>query len=59
MKIKRELCGICAACASVCPRNAVCIEEHEAVVDVQTCNNCGVCFKVCPIGAIIIEEKTS
>ncbi len=57
MRIDKELCGICMACASVCPRNAVSITEHEAIVDNQICNNCGVCFKVCPVGAIIVEEN--
>ncbi|MGQ9721989.1 MAG: 4Fe-4S binding protein [Candidatus Jordarchaeum sp.] len=46
-------------CACVCPRNAVSITEHEALVDNNICNNCGICFKVCPVGAIIIEEKAS
>ncbi|MEM3587044.1 MAG: 4Fe-4S binding protein [Candidatus Jordarchaeaceae archaeon] len=59
MKIDRELCGLCMGCASVCPRNALSVTEHEVKVNNQACNNCGVCVKVCPIGAIIVEENMS
>ncbi|MEX2707104.1 MAG: 4Fe-4S binding protein [Candidatus Freyarchaeota archaeon] len=59
MRIDKELCGICMACASVCPRNAVIITEHEAIVNNQLCNDCGVCIKVCPVGAITIDESAA
>ncbi|MEM2144189.1 MAG: 4Fe-4S binding protein [Candidatus Jordarchaeaceae archaeon] len=55
MKIDKELCGLCVGCASVCPRNAISVIEHEAIVNNQICNDCGVCSKVCPVGAITIE----
>ncbi len=59
MKINKELCGICMACATVCPRSAINITEHEAVVDNQICNDCGICLKVCPVGAVSIENGST
>lgn len=50
---KIDCCG-CSACGSVCPRNAITMQEDEQGfaypnVDANICIECGLCEKVCPI----------
>lgn len=50
---QNALCTACGACAAVCGKHAVTIEENAAgylaaKVDGQKCVNCGLCRKVCP-----------
>lgn len=50
---QNALCTACGACAAVCGKNAVTIEENvagylEARIDSKKCVNCGLCCKVCP-----------
>lgn len=50
---KSECCG-CTACKSVCPKNAIEMQEDEEgflypVINKEKCVNCGLCKKVCPI----------
>ncbi|MGN1094933.1 MAG: RnfABCDGE type electron transport complex subunit B [Eubacteriales bacterium] len=35
-------------CASVCPENAICIEDGVARVNSSRCIGCGLCVKTCP-----------
>ena len=35
-------------CASVCPQDAICIENGIAHVDTRKCVGCGLCAKACP-----------
>ena len=49
---KKECCG-CTACASVCPKQCITMEQDEEgfylpVVDKEKCIDCGLCDKVCP-----------
>lgn len=47
-----DLCNGCAACASICAKNAIqlvdSIEYFNAVIDDSRCVNCGACSNVCP-----------
>lgn len=44
-------------CQEVCPRNAIQIIEHKAVVDKTKCIECGKCTQACPYGAIIHQKR--
>lgn len=52
-----ELCGVCQACATVCPVNAIEVTENYIVVIPEKCTGCGVCVKVCPVGAISLINR--
>lgn len=50
---KQDCCG-CHACASVCARHSINMQEDNEgflypVVDASTCIDCGLCEKVCPV----------
>ena len=52
-----ELCGVCQACATVCPVNAIEVTENYIVIISEKCTGCGVCVKVCPVGAISLTNR--
>lgn len=39
-------------CVSVCPQDAICIENGIAHIDARLCIGCGLCAKACPRGII-------
>ena len=46
-------------CASVCPRNAISINDHGvAEIDPQKCIGCGLCEKTCPNNIIHLVKDT-
>lgn len=52
MNLKKDLCSGCEACYSICPRNAITMEENSEgfrypVIDKALCTNCGLCEKIC------------
>lgn len=55
--IDGELCGICQACASVCPVNAIDVLESYVQVVLERCTGCGTCVKVCPVAAINLVKR--
>ncbi len=56
LNIRREICGYCGACVSVCPEGA--LELVDAYLTVETtCINCGICEKVCPLGALEVVKE--
>ena len=44
-------------CASVCPNNAICVENGIASVKPHLCVGCGLCAKACPMQLIHIVPK--
>lgn len=49
----KKNCTGCSACYSICPKNAITMEENEEgfvypVIDTSLCVDCGLCQKVCP-----------
>ena len=44
-------------CQEVCPKGAIQIIDHRAVVDKSKCVECGKCTQACPYGAIIHQKR--
>lgn len=44
-------------CQEVCPRDAIQIIDHKAVVDKSKCVECGKCTQACPYGAILHQKR--
>lgn len=55
MKVNKEQCIGCGACASVCPVGAIEIVDGTAQINPEICVNCGTCEGTCPVGAISEE----
>jgi NAD-dependent dihydropyrimidine dehydrogenase PreA subunit len=51
VKIDKETCTGCAACADVCPVDAIKVDD-VAIVDENECIDCGTCVEECPVEAI-------
>lgn len=47
---------IATRCVHACPKDAITIVDHKAVIDHKKCITCGRCIAACPYGAI--EKKT-
>jgi len=56
IKIEDEYCSRCSVCSSVCPFEAISLDEEKEklVLDVEKCQVCGLCFSACPACAIDI-----
>ena len=50
--IDRELCTGCGQCVSVCPVDAIMLQDTKASIDQSRCRQCGVCADQCPVQAI-------
>lgn len=46
-----EACSLCGTCMSLCPTNAIYMEEGRLRTDEQRCIVCQACVKGCPAGA--------
>lgn len=57
IKVDRKKCIYCAGCVSVCPVNALTLNETEIVCDASKCTKCGICERFCPAGAITVIRK--
>ena len=57
LSIKTENCGNCVFCVSVCPFEALKIDEATKKVrlDKDKCRLCGLCYTSCPSGLINID----
>lgn len=55
--IREELCNGCRACISVCPYNALSMDEEKNTVLINEvlCKGCGVCTATCRSGAIDLK----
>jgi Fe-S-cluster-containing hydrogenase component 2 len=51
VKIDKDKCTACGACAEVCPVDAITVDD-VAKVDEDTCIDCGTCIDECPVEAI-------
>lgn len=45
------------ACVDSCPKGAITIVDHHAVIDKSKCIECGKCTKACPYSAIIAQHR--
>jgi ferredoxin len=52
IRIDRETCVVCGACAAVCPTEALLVEGLALVVVSGRCRPCGRAALVCPTGAL-------
>jgi len=57
LSIRREICGYCGACVSVCPEGALELIDAYLTVDADRCRNCGICARVCPLGALEVADE--
>lgn len=53
-KVNESQCISCGACTSVCPVDAITLEDVSKI-DSSLCIDCGMCEATCPVGAI--EEE--
>ena len=63
-KVDEDLCSGCRICESLCPYQAIVMEEKEegkmvAKVIEALCKSCGVCGSACPTKAITLEYYTN
>lgn len=54
MNLPNKNCTGCSACYSVCPKQAISIEQdregfYKPIIDNNKCVDCGLCNKICPI----------
>ncbi|MHA1785976.1 MAG: 4Fe-4S binding protein [Candidatus Helarchaeota archaeon] len=57
---KSNNCGLCSACADVCPQQAIEIEEGEFILDVDKCLSrkmefCSICVEACRRQILVLE----
>ena len=54
-----QACRGCIAhrCMNACPKDAIKIENHKAVIDKSKCVECGRCLAACPYSAIVKSER--
>jgi len=47
-----DKCFGCGACAAICPKEAITIENGKAIINKKKCNDCKQCMEVCFAKAI-------
>ncbi len=52
--VNEEECIGCSVCISVCPNDAITVDEM-AHVDKAKCTGCGECIAICPVDAIKLQ----
>ncbi len=54
-----QACRGCIAhrCMNACPKDAIHVVDHKAVIDKTKCVECGRCMAVCPYSAIVKNER--
>ena len=56
--VDNDRCFGCAACVSLCPVNALVLDDLLAVVDEPSCSHCNYCIPFCPVHALSIEKMS-
>lgn len=56
MKVNKDKCLGCGACASMCPVNAITMKGGKAEINKKKCIKCGTCMQICPVSAITDED---
>jgi ferredoxin len=54
--VNTEVCNGCGDCVSVCPNDAMILQNNHAFIDQELCQGCAVCVDSCPQGAILTGE---
>ncbi|MCB5253344.1 MAG: 4Fe-4S dicluster domain-containing protein [Candidatus Cloacimonetes bacterium] len=49
-------CISCTACKCACIYDAITMQEHIAVIDLDKCTLCGACVPACPVDAIVMQK---
>ncbi|MGQ9664852.1 MAG: hydrogenase iron-sulfur subunit [bacterium] len=57
--VNDDNCSLCRTCISVCPYNAIYIENEKIRVREDLCMGCGVCTSACPAAANWLEKFTA
>ncbi len=52
IKVDHGLCCNCGACVSVCPKDALFLDDTYLLISRKHCIKCGLCIRECPVGAI-------
>jgi Fe-S-cluster-containing hydrogenase component 2 len=50
-------CSGCGECATICPVEAVRMEDGVPIIDCDWCIGCGVCATVCPTDAVFLKVR--
>jgi uncharacterized Fe-S center protein len=50
-----DKCAGCGECVTVCPADAIRIENKKSVIDISRCIGCAACMAACPTGALFID----
>jgi len=56
IRVDRARCLSCAACAAVCPTEALALEGLFLRYDREKCVRCGECVPLCPRGALLPDR---
>lgn len=57
IRLDKEACMHCGACVSVCPTDALKLDEDYALVlDEEECVYCKACIPVCPVRALSVKR---
>lgn len=53
--VDQDVCVGCDNCVSVCPVDAISMNDDKAVIDQELCTECEACVGECPVEAIRVE----
>ncbi len=56
VRIRRDRCIGCGACARICAHGAPSITDGKCAIDAAKCAGCGRCIGVCPKDAVVVNE---
>ena len=54
VRVDNDRCFGCAACVSLCPVDALVLDDILAIVDEPSCTHCNFCIPHCPVHALSI-----